>query len=422
VTYDAGGRVATRVEKTGATERTFTYVHDASGRLTEVKRDGVVVEQYGYDDNGNRTSRKIGDAAAEVATYDGQDRLATRDGKAYEFSASGHMTKRGNDTFTYSARGELLSATVGQTTVEYRYDGMGRRVARIQGNDTTRYLYGNPSDPFEVTGVRSPSGTVTRYFYDEQGLLFAMQRGASRFYIATDQVGTPRAVTDSGGVVVKRLELDAFGAPVSDTAPTFDLPFGFAGGLADPVTGLVRFGMRDYEPLSGRWTARDPALFDGGQTNLYSYVGNAPVAFRDPTGLFCIGGSVYGGFGGGASFCMNSEGDFSVCVEAGLGVGTDVDIDWAGDVAKDGESIIAEVKAKAGPVGIKFGGELDNTGCITGGPEVEFGSVKITPDGVAYKTPIELETSGGPAFVSKAAKLGVSAKVAAKFCRASKVL
>ena len=39
------------------------------------------------------------------------------------------------------------------------------------------------------------------------------------------------------------------------------IPFGFAGGLYDEDTGLIRFGARDYDPSVGRWTAKDPILF-----------------------------------------------------------------------------------------------------------------------------------------------------------------
>ncbi len=70
-----------------------------------------------------------------------------------------------------------------------------------------------------------------------------------------------------------------------DTNPGFQ-PFGFAGGLYDPDTGLVRFGARDYDPATGRWTAKDPILFGGGDANLYAYVGNDPVNFIDPSGYF----------------------------------------------------------------------------------------------------------------------------------------
>jgi RHS repeat-associated protein len=63
------------------------------------------------------------------------------------------------------------------------------------------------------------------------------------------------------------------------------MPFGFAGGLYDAETRLVRFGARDYEPTTGRWTAKDPIAFGGGQENLLAYVDNEPVNRKDPTGL-----------------------------------------------------------------------------------------------------------------------------------------
>jgi RHS repeat-associated protein len=61
-------------------------------------------------------------------------------------------------------------------------------------------------------------------------------------------------------------------------------PFGFAGGVWDPLTGLLRFGARDYDPQTGRWTARDPILFWGHSPNLYAYAFLDPVNFIDPDG------------------------------------------------------------------------------------------------------------------------------------------
>jgi len=43
--------------------------------------------------------------------------------------------------------------------------------------------------------------------------------------------------------------------------PSSKLPVGFAGGIPDEATGLVRFGYRDYDPATGRFTARDPLLY-----------------------------------------------------------------------------------------------------------------------------------------------------------------
>jgi RHS repeat-associated protein len=80
------------------------------------------------------------------------------------------------------------------------------------------------------------------------------------------------------------MDYDAWGRVTLDTNPGFQ-PFGFAGGLNDQGTGLVRFSARDYDPSVGRWTARDPALFGGGDPNLYGYVLGDPVNLSDPEGL-----------------------------------------------------------------------------------------------------------------------------------------
>ena len=71
---------------------------------------------------------------------------------------------------------------------------------------------------------------------------------------------------------------------LGDSAPGFQ-PFGFAGGLGEGATGLVRFGTRDYDPMNGRWTAKDPIRFEGELSNLYAYAGSDPINANDPAGL-----------------------------------------------------------------------------------------------------------------------------------------
>lgn len=77
---------------------------------------------------------------------------------------------------------------------------------------------------------------------------------------------------------------DEFGRVILVTNLGFQ-PFGFAGGLYDQQTKLTRFGARDYDAETGRWTAKDPVGFSGGDTNLYEYVVADPVNRLDPLGL-----------------------------------------------------------------------------------------------------------------------------------------
>jgi RHS repeat-associated protein len=112
-----------------------------------------------------------------------------------------------------------------------------------------------------------------------------MVADGTTYRLISDHLGSVRLVVDATtGVVAQRLDYDEFGKVTLDTSPGLQ-PFGFAGGLYDADTELVRFGFRDYDPETGRWTAKDPILFAGGQANLYLYVGVDPVNNVDANGL-----------------------------------------------------------------------------------------------------------------------------------------
>lgn len=379
---DDQGRITTRIDTIGLGSGEWRYIYDADERLIEV-RDGadVLVEAFSYDGNGNRLSHTTG-AGVSLASYDSQDRLITRDGIPYSYDVNGFLLARGVDSFDYTVDGILRSATVGGQTVDYAYDFLGRRVARTDAAGTTTYVYGNLDHPFRITASIAPDLAVTEYLYDDAGFLFAFRRGGSWYYVGTDPVGSPRVVIDSAsGAIVKTVEYSAFGEVLADSDPAFRLAVGYAGGLADPVIDLVRFGFRDYEPAAGRFTARDPILLVGGTTNFYVYVTNDPINYRDISGLLVkIGGSAYAGLGGGASVTI-ADGAVSVCVEGGAGAGGGFGIEKS-DIARPGLSGV--VALGYGPFGT--GIEVPFDECFTSG------NPTIGWDGFSY-TPPSLEAS-----------------------------
>ncbi|HEY6873326.1 MAG TPA: RHS repeat-associated core domain-containing protein [Geobacteraceae bacterium] len=296
LTYDNRGNISRKVETVSGTPTTWDYIYDADGQLTAATMNGAPWEIYSYDVNGNRTGYQMPGPGGWTlgASFDAQDRIIQQGQTTYQFNADGQLTQRGSDTFQYSAQGELLQATVAGQTVTYAYDGMGRRVARTDSTGTYQYLYGNLAKPFQLTAMRDVAGGLSTFYYDDAGLMFAMDKNGSRFYIATDQLGTPKVVSDSTGTVVKVMTFDSFGFPTLDSNASFKLPVGFAGGLTDAnTTGLVRFGYRDYEPATGRWTAKDPIFFKGGQGNLFQYVQNNSINRKDPSGLIDTLDSAY---------------------------------------------------------------------------------------------------------------------------------
>jgi RHS repeat-associated protein len=420
MTFDESGRLTQKIDTWLGDQRNYSYTYDADGQLLSIMLDGDTSEQYGYDANGNRTSRKLETSPLETATYDSQDRIVQQGALNYQFDAAGFLTGRGSDTFTYSTRGELVQARVGGQTINYAYDGFGRRVSRADSAGVYQYLYGNPDNPFQLTAARDPSGVLSEFYYDEGSRLLAIQRAGIWYYAASDFLGTPRVIADSSGSVVKSLAFDGFGRQVSDSNPGFILPVGFAGGLADMATGLVRFGLRDYDPEAGRWTARDPVLFDGRQSNLYVYASNNPVQLADPLGLFSFGMSAYEGVGGGFSVSFTSVG-FSWCGELGLGIGKSVGVDPFGDLEEAGGSLNLELGGSVGFLSGSLGySEKTKGGGLSGCPG------KFSPEfcaGPFCTSGNNLKVSGDPgnrkssiSDLFKATGVDMQAKMTYKHC------
>jgi RHS repeat-associated protein len=147
------------------------------------------------------------------------------------------------------------------------------------------WLYSDQLRP--VAELDGNGNVVARFVYGSHfNVPDYMVKGGITYRILSDHLGSPRLVVDtSTNTVTQRMDYDEFGNIILDTNPGFQ-PFGFAGGLYDQHTGLVRFGARDYDAETGRWTAKDPIDFGGGDTNLYGYVFNDSVNLIDPLGLY----------------------------------------------------------------------------------------------------------------------------------------
>jgi RHS repeat-associated protein len=146
----------------------------------------------------------------------------------------------------------------------------------LNGHITKRWVY---QDQLTLVAELDSAGNISVLF----GPGYIVKNDTT-YKLITDHLGSVRMVINaSTGTITQRMEYDEFGNITSDSG-SFDLPFGFAGGLYDKQTKLTRFGARDYDAGVGRWTSKDPILFAGGQSNLYGYVANDPVNFFDPNG------------------------------------------------------------------------------------------------------------------------------------------
>jgi RHS repeat-associated protein len=304
------------------------YFYDDAGRLQKVCHGSNQKTHYEYDNNGNRT-RMITCIAAttpcETTTpcdgqhfedvvdfeYDAQDRLersTNNDGltTTYYYKYNGELRQKtsseGVTEYYYDVLGNLRKVTLpnSQGTIEYLIDGRGRRVAKGKNRTLVQgFLYIDQLNP--VAELDENLDLVSVFYYGTRlnvpdAIVSKKLDGETwrRYRVVSDHLGSVRMVVDvETGTIAQRMDYDEFGNVLNDSNEGFQ-PFGFAGGLYDPDTGLVRFGARDYDQEIGRWTSKDPIGFDGDGSNLYGYSGNDSINFIDPFGYFKLPSSPSG--------------------------------------------------------------------------------------------------------------------------------
>jgi RHS repeat-associated protein len=290
------GRITRKVETVNGITRTEDYQYDTRGRLLNVARNGDLVSVYDYDDNDNRLSLTNPSASSvTLGSYDDQDRVMAYGSYEYAFNENGDLTSKHNTTtdeettYEYDSRGALLSVVLPDSTlIEYVVDGYGRRTGKkIDGVMVQGFLY---KDGLRIAAELDGAGNIVAQFVYIKSSLSPdfMIKGGAVYRFFKDQLGSPRMIVNvSTGTVAQALEYDEFGNVSSDSGAGFQ-PFGFASGLYDRDTGLVRFGARDYDASTGRWTAKDPISFEGGDTNLFGYASD-PINWIDVNGRGIIG-------------------------------------------------------------------------------------------------------------------------------------
>jgi RHS repeat-associated protein len=261
------------------------------------------VERYLYDGQGRRAEDylPLRGSGGRVFRYGPDNRLLQAGDVRYEHDARGFRSRRvgeqGETRYHYAPDYRLLAVELPDgRTVEYGHDDQGLRNAKyVDGRLTERFHWHDRTYLAAWLHVDMADGQWWQVVYAQDGRPVGLvaqgqvqgqgQRQSGEILLHTDQIGSARVVEFPTEGMVKEILYDAFGNVVKDGNPYLRSPLGFAGGLHDGDTGLVRFGWRDYDPDTGRFTAKDPIGAAGGDPDWYGYCLDDPVNGRDPEGL-----------------------------------------------------------------------------------------------------------------------------------------
>jgi RHS repeat-associated protein len=265
-TYDANGN---RITAGG-----ITYQRGTNNRVLS---DGTY--SYGYDDEGNMTSR-TDLASGEYTQYVWDSRNRLTGVLTYTDSTKATLTKE--VALKYDAFDRLIGKTVDA-------DGAGSGV----GVDTY-YAYDGTQVALQFDETSGDVDELTHRYLWGPGIdqLLADEQVASgnTYYGLGDLLGTIRDLAQWNSATnqwdaVEHRKYDAFGNLVSDNNAAVDELFAFTGRMYDQDIGLQYNWKRWYNPRIGQWMSEDPIGFAGGDENLRRYVGNHPTIATDPNGL-----------------------------------------------------------------------------------------------------------------------------------------
>ena len=330
--YDHAGRL---LSLTNGTLDTTSYVLTPDGRRDTITRNSDT-ETYGYDNARQVSTATYGGLTTTQSwTYDaaGNRSTAITNGTTTNYAPvngvneyttiSGHVVNptyddNGNQltatikppasssltscVFTWDIHNQLISATNGAgDSATYQYDALGRRTRRsetISGVTTTTWFFTNGWNVELEHNGTTPTQRMT-WGMDLSGSLQGAG-GVGGLIMVEDLTGTSvlayfptydgngniTAWVDASGAVVARQRYDAFGNIIQQTG-TAPSNYGFSTKPIEKVTGLLYYGYRYYDPITGRWPSRDPIEERGG-VNLYGFVGNDGVNWVDVLGLKLI--------------------------------------------------------------------------------------------------------------------------------------
>ena len=370
-----------------APERSLALAYDNLNRLTMVSAgipvaDGgtpVPVEDFTYDGTGNRLSSHL----SNLYLSDNHNRLTEDADYTYTYDFKGNRVSRtaksgGNvEAYTYNSVNKLTAYNSGDgTTASYHYDALGRRIAKVVDGVETAYVY-DPWNPYNAVAndilLEYRGGTLTRRWLHgsrvDEPLAFEAYLGttdagtgaANEVY--ADRQGSILAVVDPvTGTVSATYTYDSFGQ-ITQVTGVLQQPFAYTGREYDAETGLYYYRARHYDPNLGQFIQSDPIGFAAGDLNIYTYVGNDPFNWSDPSGLSSTDEMV-----GGAGSAAMAAGAMARITPGMVGAATNImamlllAANISGDSGPNTDSDDDTDTADPPPPGCKPGGGGNNDG------------------------------------------------------------
>jgi RHS repeat-associated protein len=311
----------------------YHYAYDADGNITSKSGEGTLVydsthphalrsdgtQTYGYDVMGNQITRPRFPDPSGAPGLIGTPRIQYSSLDLPKAYFGGNVSAGSVNACNPSSSGAAncycgnVTDGAGTTTnwcsdfpITFQYDGDGTRIRKDSPDLSSFYadgLYERATDRHDSTAthryyIPTPAGVVGLVSRKTSASGQVVAGSSATQYTLTDHAGSADVVVDGSGATIERHSYDPFGrrrsanwTPDALTGKQSSDPnlTGYTGHQDDFELGLVNMKGRMYDPKIGRFLTPDPRIGGGAlqsqDLNHYSYVGNNPLSFPDPTGF-----------------------------------------------------------------------------------------------------------------------------------------
>jgi RHS repeat-associated protein len=335
--WDLAGNLKSREDHRQSLKEEFAYDH--LHRLVTVKLNTVPTLTLSYSFNGNIASKSdMGTYTYHPTKVHALTSISGTTTQSFDYDANGNMTDRNGAELRWFADNSLkrirLTPGSASNSSELQYGPDGQQWYHKMNAGGTIYTHVNLGGIFEIVA----KGAIDdfRHTIHANGVPVALysrkSTGANTLrYLLRDHLGSVDVIATSAGAEELQLSFDEFGdqrdpadwngpIPGTDLAAVREIT---RRGYTDhnqlrDGTGIIHMQGRVYGPGIGRFLSADP--FIDGITNTqgwnrYSYVGNNPLSYVDPSGYV----GVPAGGADGPPESGPDQSSFGVCLGFGVG-------------------------------------------------------------------------------------------------------
>lgn len=268
--YDAGGHLKTF--DNNHTPSSFEY--DDCGAIK--KEQGMFTHQYQFDALANRISMD-----GEQSHVNSLNQLIKKGDHTLTYDRNGNLTQQENTQYIYDSLDRLIYVKKGDQEIRYEYDAFHHRLKKIHNSQETLFFYQGE----EEIGSYINNQCISLKLLSTDNTLpsIALELNHVPYIPIYDLFSNICVLVDFQGNT-HRIHYSAFGE--RDTSQ-FPSPWQYSGKRYDEDTQLLSFSFRDFDPKLGRWITPDPSGYIDG-ANLYAFVHNNPLRYKDSLGLFSL--------------------------------------------------------------------------------------------------------------------------------------